>query len=132
MNIVPLHQQQMSVAQKDMYLIKISDEIKNRRQLLLDKKKELEQKEKLNEFLGTVRQEYRNYYNHIIKEKEQQYEALRLLKTYLDDLATTEKSMNSQLKHAKYDQKQILQEMDTIRVELDDIMKKVDASPPTI
>lgn len=115
-------QQQMSLAQRDMYLMKINDEIKNRRQLLLDKKKELEQKEKLNEFLSTVRQEYRNYYNHIVHEKQQQYEALRLLKTYLDDLATTEKSMNNKMKNAKYDQREILQEMDNIRVELDNII----------
>lgn len=121
MQIVP--QQQMSLAQRDMYLMKINDEIKNRRQLLLDKKKELEQKEKLNEFLGTVRQEYRNYYNHIVHEKQQQYESLRLLKTYLDDLATTEKSMNNKMKNAKYDQREILQEMDNIRGELDGIMK---------
>ena len=122
MQIVP--QQQMTLAQRDMYLMKINDEIKNRRQLLLDKKKELEHKEKLNEFLGTVRQEYRNYYNHILHEKQQQYEALRLLKTYLDDLSTTEKSMNNKMRNAKYDQREILQEMDNIRVELDGIMKQ--------
>lgn len=122
MQMVPA--QQMTVAQRDVYLMKINDEIKNRRQLLLDKKKELDQKEKLNEFLITVRQEYRNYYNHIINEKQQQYEALRLLKTYLDDLSTTEKSMNNKMRSAKYDQKQILEEMDAIRVELDGIMQQ--------
>jgi hypothetical protein len=120
--MIPAQQQQMTVAQRDIYLMKINDEIKNRRQLLLDKKKELEQKEKLNEFLSTVRQEYRNYYNHIIHEKQQQYEALKLLKTYLDDLATTETSMNNKMRNAKYDQKEILQEMDAIRVELDGII----------
>ena len=122
-------QGQITIAQRDMYLMKINEEIQNRRELLLKKKKELEQKQKLNEFLNTVREEYRSYYNHIIKEKQQQYEALKMLKTYLDDLSTTEKSMNSQLRNAKYDQNQILQEMDTIRVELDNIMKKVDMPP---
>lgn len=122
--VIAEQQQQMALAQRDMYLMKINDEIKKRRQLLLEKKKELEQKEKLNEFLSTVRQEYRNYYNHIIHEKQQQYEALRLLKTYLDDLATTEKSMNNKMRNAKYDQRQILQEMDNIRIELDGIVKQ--------
>jgi hypothetical protein len=117
-------QQQMTVAQRDMHLMKINDEIKNRRQLLLDKKKELEQKEKLNEFLATVRQEYRNYYNYIIHEKQQQYEALKLLKTYLDDLDTTEKSMNNKMRNANYDQNQILEEMNKIRTELDGIIKQ--------
>lgn len=116
----------ITLAQRDMYLMKINDEIKNRRELLLKKKKEIQQKEKINEFLNTVRDEYKNYYNHIIKEKQQQYEALQLLKTYLDDLSTTEKSMNNQLRNAKYDQNQILQEMDAIRFELDGIMKKVE------
>ena len=121
-----VNQGQITLAQRDTYLMKINEEIQNRRELLLKKKKELQQKENINEFLNTVRDEYRSYYNHIIKEKQQQYEALKLLKTYLDDLSTTEKSMNNQLRNAKYDQNQILQEMDTIRFELDNIMKKVE------
>jgi chromosome segregation ATPase len=114
---------QITLAQRDLYLIQIQEEIKNKRNYILEKNKELEKKQKINEFLSIVKNDYQQYYNHIIQEKQKQYEAMSILNDYLDDLITTKKVLDEELIKAKRDQKQVLREMDNIRTELDEITK---------
>jgi len=114
---------QITLAQRDLYLIQIQEEIKNKRNYILEKNKELEKKQKINEFLSIVKNDYQQYYNHIIQEKQKQYEAMSILNDYLDDLITTKKVLDEELIKAKRDQKQVLHEMDNIRTELDEITK---------
>lgn len=114
---------QITLAQRDLYLIQIQEEIKNKRNYILEKNKELEKKQKINEFLSIVKNDYQQYYDHIIQEKQKQYEAMSILNNYLDDLITTNKVLDQELIKAKSDQKQVLREMDTIRNELDELTK---------
>lgn len=114
---------QITLAQRDLYLIQIQEEIKNKRNYILEKNKELEKKQKINEFLSIVKNDYQQYYNHIIQEKQKQYQAMTILNNYLDDLITTNKVIDQELIKAKSDQKQVLREMDNIRNELDEIIK---------
>lgn len=114
---------QITLAQRDLYLIQIQEEIKNKRNYILEKNKELEKKQKINEFLSIVKNDYQQYYDHIIQEKQKQYQAMSVLNDYLDDLITTKKVLDEELIKAKRDQKQVLHEMDNIRTELDEITK---------
>lgn len=114
---------QMTLAQRDLYLIQIQEAIKSKRKAILEKNNELEKKRQINEFLDLVKKDYQQYYNHIITEKQKQYEAMSLLNNYLDDLVTTNKVVNNELIKAKHDQKQVLREMDTIRKEIDEYTK---------
>lgn len=113
----------MTLAQRDLYLIQIQEAIKSKRNAILEKNKELEKKRQINEFLDLVKQDYQEYYNHIISEKQKQYQAMSLLNDYLDDLVTTNKVVTTELTKAKQDQKQVLQEMDTIRRDIDQLTK---------
>lgn len=114
---------QMTLAQRDLYLIQIQEAIKSKRNAILEKNKELEKKQQINEFLNLVKQDYQQYYNHIIAEKQKQYEAMSLLNDYLSDLVTTNKVVTTELTKAKQDQKQVLQEMDFIRRDIDQLSK---------
>jgi hypothetical protein len=114
---------QLSLAQRDLYLIQIQEAIKLKRNAILEKNKELEKKQKVNEFLDIVKKDYQQYYNHIIQEKQKQYQAMALLNDYLDDLVTTNKVVNTELIKAKHDQKQVLREMDIIRKDINEITK---------
>lgn len=117
MNAVPL-------AQRDTRLTQIENEIKNKKMLLVRKKKDLDKKEKLNEYLSGVKTDYNKYYNHIVAEKQQQLDTLNLLKEYLDDLVQTEKLVDRQLKTVRRDQRDILGEIDNIKTELDNILQE--------
>jgi SMC interacting uncharacterized protein involved in chromosome segregation len=48
---------------------------------------------------------------------------MKLLQSYLEDLIQTQKMTNMDFKNAKYEQKQILNEMDKIKMELDKLIK---------
>jgi ATP-dependent protease HslVU (ClpYQ) ATPase subunit len=113
---------QLPLAQRDLYLIQIEAEIKNKKNLLVKKQKDLNKKQKLNHYLDNVKNDYDKYYNFIYQEKKQQYDSLILLKEYMDDLIKTEQIVDEQLRTAKHDQKYIIEEIDKVKVELDDLI----------
>jgi ribosome biogenesis GTPase A len=114
---------ELPLAERDLHLLQIEEEIKNKKTLLIKKKKDLDKKHKLNNYLETVKDDYTKYYDFIVNEKQQQYNALLLLKEYMGDLMKTEQLVNEQLRTAKYDQKDILSEIDKVKVELDELIK---------
>lgn len=113
----------ITLAERDSYLLQIETEIKNKQRLLVKKKKDLENKKKLNHYLNDVEQNYSKYYNYILKEKQKQYNALLLLKEYMNDLINTENLVDEQLRLAKYEQNDIIREIDKIKSELDELIE---------
>jgi ribosome biogenesis GTPase A len=112
----------LPLAERDLHLLQIEAEIKNKKRLLVKKKKDLDKKQKLNEYLGDVKQDYTKYYDYVVKEKQQQYDALLLLKEYMNDLIKTEHLVDDQLRSAKHDQKYIIGEIDKVKDELDELI----------
>lgn len=113
----------LPLAKRDLHLTQIEAEIRNRKNLLVKKKKELEKKNKLNRYLSDVKEDYSKYYEYIIHEKRQQYNALHLLKEYMTDLMSTDHLVDEQLRTAKHDQKDILREIDKVKAELDELIE---------
>ena len=113
----------LTLAERDLHLLQIEAEIKNKKKLLVKKKKDLDKKIKLNEYLSGVKSDYSKYYDYILNEKQQQYNALNLLKEYVSDLIKTEHMVDEQLRTAKYDQKEIIQEIDRVKDELDELIE---------
>jgi len=113
----------LTLAERDLHLLQIEAEIKNKKKLLVKKKKDLDKKIKLNEYLSGVKSDYSKYYDYILNEKQQQYNALNLLKEYISDLIKTEHMVDEQLRSAKYDQKEIIQEIDRVKGELDELVE---------
>lgn len=119
MDLVP-----MDLSKRDLYLNQIENEINARRDFILKKGQALDKNRKANEFLEGVKNDYRKYYDYIIREKQQQYESMKILQQYLDDLTKTEKLADREMNNLKYDQAELLLEMDKIKTELDKITRK--------
>ena len=113
----------LPLAQRDMYFSQIEEQIRNKKRLLIKKKKDLNKKYKLNDYLSGVKEDYNKYYDYIVNEKQQQYNALLLLKEYMGDLVKTEHLVDNQLKIAKHDQKDIMREIDNVKMELDELIE---------
>ena len=113
----------LPLAERDLHLIQIEQEIINKKKLLVKKKKDLDKKQKLNQYLDGVKGDYTKYYDYIVGEKQQQYNALMLLKEYMSDLMKTEHLVDDQLRTAKHDQKDIIREIDKVKVELDELIE---------
>lgn len=112
----------LHLAERDLRLQRIEREIMNKKHLLVKKKKELDKKQKLNMYLDSVKDDYNRYYDYIVGEKQQQYSALLLLKEYMGDLLKTEELVDEQAITAKYDQRNIVKEIDKIKGELDELI----------
>lgn len=114
----------MSLAQRDLRLFQLEQEIINRKRLIIRKSKELKKKTKVNDFLTGVKNDYDKYYEYIMNEKEQQIVAMDLLNKYLDDLKNTEHLADTELNNIAQDQKHILTEMRRVKTELDEIVNE--------
>lgn len=114
---------QLPLGERDLHLFQLEQEIKSKKYLLLKKKSELTKKNKMNEFLHGVKDDYTKYYDYIVEEKQRQFTALTLLKEYLNDLVKTEKNMDNQTRKAKYDQQEIETEINKVKSELDELLK---------
>lgn len=113
----------MRLSERDLQLIYIEKEIKHRREMLIQKKRELENKYKINEFLGSLKSDYNKYYDQMVKEKQEQYNALLLLNEYLSDLKKTDKLVENQIRVADHDQKDIMKEIAKVKRELDELLE---------
>jgi hypothetical protein len=113
----------LSLGERDLYLQKLEENIKNKKALLLKETTNIENVKKDNKLLEGVHQKYKVYYDGIVKEKQQQYDAMMLLNQYLDELIKKEHISGKQINHAKKDQQDIIGEMEKITMELKEIVK---------
>ena len=54
----------VQLAERDLQLLQIETEIKNKKRLLIKKKKDLDKKSKVNHYLSDVKKNYSKYYNY--------------------------------------------------------------------
>jgi hypothetical protein len=123
----------LTLAERDLYLVHIDTLMDEKRKMLLEKQKTLQQTAKENEYLEMVRNDYRKYYNHIVKQKEDQINAMNYLKQYIDEIMVNGKLTDMDLENAKMEQDELIQEMDNIKSKLDEIIElQTDASDESI
>jgi hypothetical protein len=119
----------LTLAERDLYLVHIDTLINEKRKMLLEKQKTLQQTAKENEYLEMVRNDYRKYYNHIVKQKEDQINAMNYLNQYIDEIIVDGKLTDVDLENAKMEQDELIQEMANIKGKLDEIIElQTDAS----
>ena len=109
------------VADRDLKLMQIDEEIKHKRHLIMKKKKELEKKKTVNMYLEGVNNDYDRFHKYTVDQKQKEYKAMHMLKEYIADLVKTEKLLDTQLRTAKHDQKDIMNEIDKIKGEIDEL-----------
>ena len=123
----------LTLAERDLYLVHIDTLMDEKRKMLLEKQKTLQQTAKENEYLEMVRNDYRKYYNHIVKQKEDQINAMNYLKQYIDEIIVNGKLTDVDLENAKLEQDELIQEMDNIKGKLDEIIElQTDTSDESI
>ena len=113
----------MNLADRDIYLIHIENEIEIRKKKLLEKQKKMHGISKQNQFLNLVKEDYKKYYDIIIHQKQEQLKALELLKNYIHDLSVSGHLSQNNIKDGLYEQKKILREIKKIKKGLDEIIQ---------
>ena len=120
--IVPFNRNNHELADKDAQLIQLENLIESKRKMLLEKQKKLRFVYKQNQFLDVVKQDYETYYSYIVKQKQDQMNALQLLNNYITDLTRSGNLTKHNMTDAKHEQRRIVSEMKSIHMNLDEIM----------
>jgi len=115
---------ELTLADRDNYLIQIDNQIQAKRNLLLEKRKTLEETIKQNHFLEGVKNDYNRYHNYIIKQNQEQMRAMNLLNQYLGDIMISGKLTEKDIRNTKREQNEILSEINKIKHNLDEIIKQ--------
>ena len=119
MEIVPVN---MPLVKRDEQLLQIEELIAAKRKMLLDKQKKIRFISKQNKFLDAIKNDYVKYYGYIVKQKQDQMEALDMLNKYIHDLTISGKLSKNNIEDAKHEQSKILNELKNIKKGLDGIM----------
>jgi len=114
---------QVDLASKDKQFIELQQLIELKRKMLLDKQIKYKKISKQNHFLEEIKNDYSNYSNYIMKQKQEQIQALEILHNYVKDLTTSGKLSKQNVKDAKYEQKKIIKELKSIKHNLDDAIQ---------
>lgn len=120
-NNIPVYN--LNLAERDQYLYNIENQIHNKRNLLITKRKYLEKTSKENKFLEGVRNDYNKYNRFIVHEKEEQLRALGILQQYIDDIIISGKLTDEDIKKSKKEQRDILKEIKDVKNNLDSIIQ---------
>jgi hypothetical protein len=112
----------INMEQKELYFNNIQAQIEQKKRMLINKRKELDKYKKENEYLEGVRNDYKKYHDYIIQEKQNQMNAMAMLKSYIDDLIINGKLTNTDIENAKNEQQHIFKELNRIKKDLDDLV----------
>jgi hypothetical protein len=117
---------QMNLATRDQQFIELQQLIDFKRNLLLDKQKKYKKIMKQNHFLEEIKNDYSNYSNYIMKQKQEQIQALEILHNYVKDLTISGNLSKQNVKDARYEQKKIIKELKSIKHNLDEVVESND------
>ena len=112
----------LPIRAKDEQFMQIQEMIDSKRQMLVNKQKKLKNIEKQNQFLDAVKNDYAKFYGYISQQKKDQIRALELLDSYIKDLTDSGKLTKHNIEDAKEEQNKILNEVNSIKKSLDDII----------
>jgi hypothetical protein len=110
------------LVKRDLQLMQIDEAIREKRNLIVQKKNDIKKKATVNAYLEGVNKDYQRFYNYTVEQKQKEYKAMALLNDYIADLVKTEKLMDYQMRQAKHDQKEIMTEIDKIKGEIDELI----------
>lgn len=108
----------LSLVDKDKTLFNLKCLLDDKRNYILEKRRELSNKKKENEYLSDVSNEYKKEYITILKDKENQLNALNELSRHFKNLAKEYNKNRNILKKIRKDQREILNEIKKIKNEI--------------
>ncbi|NCA21781.1 MAG: hypothetical protein EBS86_11680, partial [Crocinitomicaceae bacterium] len=91
---------------------------------LLEKNKHLQKVAKENQYLDMIRGDYEKYYGYIMKQKQDQINAMNYLKEYVDMLIVEGKLTDQDLEDARRERENLLIETGKIKQSLDELIEK--------
>jgi len=111
----------MNLAKRDQLIELLQSEVDNTQDTIMEYLRDADDVQKDNEFLESVTNDYKKYHEYILQQKKQQKQHIEMLSNYLDrNLQEADISLEM-AKRARWQQNQILGELEKVKTELDKI-----------
>jgi hypothetical protein len=110
------------LAARDQMIDAIQNQINERKAMLLENHKNIQQTAKENEFLIEIAKDYKQYNDYIKKQKEEQIKSYGIIYEYLDKIIADTNFNTNALKDIKYEQSLIFNNINNLKNELDSII----------
>ena len=117
----------MEIADRDLKLSLIKRALKDNNDFVIGKIVKLEKAKKDNEFLTNIYNDYKTYYDHMVEQKRREKAQLLFLSKYLEKSIIDAGLTDTAICKARHAQKNILQKLDTVRLDLDTFISKPNA-----
>jgi len=119
----------MEIADRDLKLTLIKKAIKDNNAFVVRKIATLEKAKKHNEFLANIYNDYKTYYDHMVEQKRMEKAQLLFLSQYLEKSIMDAGLTDSAICKARHAQKNILQKLNSVRLDLDNFISGVKMDP---
>lgn len=111
----------MNIGQRDAIINEMGKQIKEKKNILLKNKKNMNSLVKSNSYINDVKNDYNKYYDFIIQDKHKQINALQEIQQYLASLNVDLNKTISKGETHKYHEDKILKEIQQIKNQIDTI-----------
>ena len=112
----------MEIARQDIEAHIMKQELCATRASLRNNYKNIKRVSSENVFLKDVLSDYTAYYDYMRKQKEEQYDALRTLTSYIENMSQELNTTEYLLRETQRDQKDIIKEMTNVKREIQELM----------
>tara|TARA_B100001769_G_scaffold274838_1_gene274386 strand:- start:22 stop:378 length:357 start_codon:yes stop_codon:yes gene_type:complete len=113
----------IDLANRDKMIQHLREEAIVQEKNLMSRYKSLKHVSSENKFLEGVVDDYKSYYKRIRNQKEEQYEALRVLFDYIEKISEENIVANNLLCEIQHDQRRIIREMKQVSNEIENILE---------
>jgi len=114
----------MEVGKRDLIVRILNEQLGLLQTKNVDRMKELEKRQNENEFLAGVYNDYRNHHDYMYHMKHQQQRQIEYLVGYLDKSLEQSGLSNSMLKRTKHERLRLHSQIDQIKNEIDEMIRK--------
>ena len=112
----------MNIACTDLAILNVKGALHAHNENLMTKYKELKKASTDNAYLLDIVKDYAALLLNIKKQKQKQHDGLKKISDYIDHIAQDTNTTEQMLRQTKYDQKNLMNEMNRLRKEIDKLV----------
>jgi hypothetical protein len=110
------------IANKDLILNRIENEIKNQQNFILSQLTDIEKKRESNQYLNSIYEDYMKFKEYIVKEKTEQKMAMQKLLSYLEKSKMEEYYASRLIDQLNIEEKTVQQKLNDIKSDLNELI----------
>jgi hypothetical protein len=111
------------IAESDKNIYNMKCILEKKKQLLLEKNREIKELAKQNSFLNKVLSDYEKIKLHILEEKKKQQSAIKIISKHISQISKNMNQEDYHIEQLQDDQSMLLEELEKIKMEMKEVMK---------